>query len=68
MVLYPLSAFRGMSAAAEKVYQTILETGNNADAVKYMHTRERTYSVIDYHGYEKRVDEAAQVANKADGN
>lgn len=57
-VLYPLSAFRAQSSAAERVLRSILETGGNAKAVDLMHTREQTYSVIDYHKYERAMDAA----------
>ncbi len=62
MVLYPLGAFRAMSRAAEDVYSRILNEGTNAGAVELMHTREQTYSVIDYHKHEAMVDAAAAAA------
>lgn len=57
MVLYPLSAFRAMSAAAERVYGAIRETGSQSEVVSSMQTRERLYQVLDYHRYEKKLDE-----------
>jgi methylisocitrate lyase len=57
MTLYPLSAFRAMAAAAERVYQTIRETGSQADVVSSMQTRERLYQILDYHRYERKLDE-----------
>jgi methylisocitrate lyase len=57
MTLYPLSAFRAMAAAAERVYQTIRETGSQADVVSSMQTRERLYEILDYHRYERKLDE-----------
>ena len=57
MVLYPLSAFRAMSAAAERVYCAIRETGSQKEVVSSMQTRDRLYQVLDYHRYEKKLDE-----------
>eukprot|EP00927_Polykrikos_kofoidii_P058383 TRINITY_DN5286_c0_g1_i2.p1 TRINITY_DN5286_c0_g1~~TRINITY_DN5286_c0_g1_i2.p1 ORF type:complete len:315 (-),score=50.17 TRINITY_DN5286_c0_g1_i2:177-1121(-) len=57
MILYPLSAFRAQSRAAEDVYTAILRDGTNANAEKFMHTRMQTYDVIDYMAYERAMDE-----------
>ncbi len=57
MVLYPLSAFRAMAAAAERVYRTIRQNGSQAEEISSMQTRERLYEVLDYHRYEKKLDE-----------
>ena len=57
MTLYPLSAFRAMAAAAERVYRTIRESGSQADILSSMQTRERLYEIIDYHHYERKLDE-----------
>jgi methylisocitrate lyase len=57
MVLYPLSAFRAMNAAAEKVYNTIREDGSQRACLESMQTRERLYDVLDYHRYENLIDE-----------
>ncbi len=57
MTLYPLSAFRAMAAAAERVYRAIRESGSQADILSSMQTRERLYEIIDYHRYERKLDE-----------
>lgn len=57
LILYPLSAFRAMSAAAEKVYNVIRELGSQSLVVSEMQTREELYSVLHYHDYEKKLDE-----------
>ncbi len=57
MVLYPLSAFRAMSRAAEQVYQRILEDGDQNAVVDRMQTREELYDVLGYHDYERKLDE-----------
>ena len=43
--------------AAERVYRTIREAGSQANAVSLMQTRERLYEILDYHRYEKKLDE-----------
>jgi methylisocitrate lyase len=57
MVLYPLSAFRAMSAAALAVYDAIRRDGNQARVVDRMQTRSELYEVLDYHRYEQKLDE-----------
>jgi methylisocitrate lyase len=57
MVLYPLSAFRAMSAAALAVYDAIRRDGNQARVVNRMQTRSELYEVLDYHRYEQKLDE-----------
>lgn len=56
MTLYPLSAFRAMSRAAEMVYATIRKDGTQKDAVPSMQTREELYKVLDYYAYEQKLD------------
>ena len=57
MILYPLSAFRAMSKAAEGVYSEILEKGTQQNLIDRMQTREELYEVLDYHTYEKKLDD-----------
>lgn len=56
MVLYPLSAFRAMSSAAELVYAGILQDGDQRGVVDSMQTRKKLYEVLGYHEYEERLD------------
>ncbi|AGH97605.1 methylisocitrate lyase [Micavibrio aeruginosavorus] len=56
MTLYPLSAFRAMSRAAEMVYATIRKDGTQKDAVPSMQTREELYKTLDYYAYEEKLD------------
>ncbi len=56
MVLYPLSAFRSMSAAAEHTYSTIRQEGSQASIMDQMQTREALYDVLGYHQYEQKLD------------
>lgn len=56
LVLYPLSAFRAMNAAAEHVYQTIRIKGTQRSVVGRMQTRAELYRVLDYQRAEKSMD------------
>ncbi|NNM21349.1 MAG: methylisocitrate lyase [Gammaproteobacteria bacterium] len=57
LVLYPLSAFRAMSAAAIRVYEALRAEGTQESVVDSMQTREQLYEVLGYHEYEKKMDE-----------
>ncbi|MDD5368301.1 MAG: methylisocitrate lyase [Anaerolineaceae bacterium] len=57
MALYPLSAFRAMSAAALQVFQAIHEQGTQASVVPHMQTRSDLYDYLNYYAYEKKLDE-----------
>jgi methylisocitrate lyase len=56
MTLYPLSAFRAMSAAALKVYQAIKQDGTQQAVVGDMQTRMELYDVLGYQAYEDKLD------------
>lgn len=62
IVLYPLSAFRAMSAAALAVYEGIRAQGTQKSLLESMQTREDLYAALDYHTYEKQID---QILNKS---
>ncbi len=69
LVLYPLSAFRAMSAAAQRVYETIRREGTQRSLVGGMQTREQLYQVLDYHAYERKLDELFRTnSNEEDPN
>ncbi len=57
LVLYPLSAFRAMNAAAQQVFQTIRREGSQKNSVAHMQTREELYDVLNYHHYEQQIDQ-----------
>ena len=57
MILYPLSAFRAMSKAAEGVYSEILEKGTQQALIDRMQTRDELYEVLDYYTFEKKLDD-----------
>jgi methylisocitrate lyase len=56
LVLYPLSAFRAMAKAAERVYGEIRARGSQAEVVPLMQTRAELYEVLSYHAYEAKLD------------
>lgn len=60
LALYPLSAFRMMSLASEKAYQTIRTQGTQQDVLEAMQTRENLYKTLGYYDYEKKIDELNQ--------
>jgi methylisocitrate lyase len=57
MVLYPLSAFRAMSAAALRVYESIRGEGSQERLLPEMQTREALYEMLGYHAYEQKLDQ-----------
>ncbi len=57
IVLYPLSAFRAMNLAAVSVYETIKKDGTQKQLLATMQTREQLYDYLNYHSYEKKLDE-----------
>ena len=57
LVLYPLSAFRAMNQAALNVYQTVRKEGTQKSVLATMQTRDELYDYLDYHKYEKKLDD-----------
>ncbi|MDB6109682.1 MAG: methylisocitrate lyase [Pedosphaera sp.] len=57
LVLYPLSAFRAMSAAALKVYRTIRTEGTQKELLTEMQTRAELYDILNYGAYEQKMDD-----------
>ena len=66
LVLYPLSAFRAMSAAALNVYQTLRREGTQKDVVHTMQTRADLYELLDYHEYERKLDQLLNADREKD--
>jgi methylisocitrate lyase len=56
LVLYPLSAFRAMSAAALKVYLALRADGTQTNVLPLMQTRREMYDYLDYYMYEQKLD------------
>jgi methylisocitrate lyase len=57
LALYPLSAFRAMSAAALAVYRALRKHGTQQGVVDLMQTRAELYEHLDYHAFERKLDE-----------
>jgi methylisocitrate lyase len=57
LVLYPLSAFRAMSRAAEGAYEAIRRDGTQRAVLERMQTRAELYDVLGYHEYERKLDD-----------
>ena len=57
MVLYPLTAFRAMNKAALRAYENLRKAGTQSELIGEMQTREELYDIINYHSYEKKLDE-----------
>ena len=56
LVLYPLSAFRAMNAAALKVYEAVRNEGTQKRVVDAMQTRAELYDYLGYHAFEEKLD------------
>ncbi|MDA7747530.1 methylisocitrate lyase [Gammaproteobacteria bacterium] len=57
MVLFPLTAFRAMSKAAEKIYISLAKDGTQDGLLDIMQTREELYDRLNYHSFEEKLDE-----------
>jgi methylisocitrate lyase len=57
IALYPLSAFRAMNKAALAVYRSVRQKGTQKDVLATMQTRDELYDFLDYHAYERKLDE-----------
>lgn len=52
LVLYPLTAFRAMNAAAQRVYETLRADGTQAAMIDSLQTRSELYKLLDYDAQE----------------
>ena len=57
IILYCCGAYRAMNAAALKVYETIRTEGTQKSALPLMQSRDDLYKYLNYHAYEKKLDE-----------
>jgi methylisocitrate lyase len=57
IVLYCCGAYRAMNRGAETVYRALLEAGHQRDVIRIMQTRAELYDYLDYHEYERKLDE-----------
>lgn len=56
MILYPLSAFRAMNAAALKVYTAIKNDGSQKNFISEMQSRDDLYKHLNYYAFEDKLD------------
>lgn len=56
MILYPLTAFRAMNAAARLVYRTIRSEGTQKELIDNLQTRAELYETLNYHQFEQQID------------
>ena len=64
MILYPLTAFRAMSKAAEKIYKELSSNESQEHMLGEMQTRDELYDYLSYHKYEKEMDEILKKKNE----
>ncbi len=57
IILYCCAAYRAMNAAALRVYEAIRTEGTQKHVVPMMQTRADLYKYLDYHSYEKKLDD-----------
>jgi methylisocitrate lyase len=66
IILYCCGAYRAMNAAALKVYETIRTEGTQKSALPFMQSRADLYKYLDYHAYEKKLDELFAIEKNPD--
>jgi len=64
IVLYCCGAYRAMNAAALKVYETIRAEGTQRSVISLMQSRADLYRYLDYHAYERKLDELFMTAKE----
>ena len=57
IALYPLTAFRSMSAAAQETYTSLRKHGTQKAMLDKMQTRGELYEHLDYYRFEQQLDE-----------
>jgi methylisocitrate lyase len=66
IVLYCCGAYRAMNAAALKVYETIRAEGTQRSVIPLMQSRADLYHYLDYHAYERKLDELFMTDKRSD--
>jgi len=66
IILYCCGAYRAMNAAALKVYETIRTEGTQKSALPLMQSRDDLYKYLNYHAYEKKLDELFAIEKNPD--
>jgi methylisocitrate lyase len=64
IVLHCCSAYRAMNLAALKVLEAIRRDGTQKNVIGDMQTRDDLYKFLDYHAYERKLDELFLSAEK----
>jgi methylisocitrate lyase len=67
IVLHCCSAYRAMNAAALNTLEIIRRTGTQRDALPLMQTRDELYRHLDYHAYERKLDELFAASRNEQG-
>jgi methylisocitrate lyase len=67
LVLYPLSAFRAMNAAALNVYTTVRQEGTQQRALPTMQTRQELYGFLHYADYQEKIDQLFSTSGEGEG-
>jgi len=57
LALYPLTAFRAMSASALAVFETLRKEGSQKSSLPDMQTRAELYEILGYYAYEQKIDQ-----------
>lgn len=57
IILYCCGAYRAMNKAAQDFYETVRRDGTQKASVPNMQTREELYDFLDYHAYERKLDQ-----------
>lgn len=60
ITIFPMTAFRVMMKATERVYKTLLKEGTQASLMEDMRTRKELYELIEYPAFEKLDAELAK--------
>jgi methylisocitrate lyase len=55
VVLYPLTAFRAMNAAAARVYSAVRREGTQASLINELQTRDELYELLEYERWEQQL-------------
>ena len=66
IILYCCGAYRAMNAAALKVYEAIRAEGTQRNVISLMQSRADLYRYLDYHAYERKLDELFMTEKRSD--
>jgi methylisocitrate lyase len=66
IILYCCAAYRAMNAAALRVYEAIRTQGTQKSVVPLMQSRAELYKYLDYHAYEKKLDDLFAKGDKSE--